>query len=281
MKILAISDIHQMISKWEKLVEVCKKRKPDIVAIAGDLLPKEEGIRKQLPFIDSLKEYAKKINGVGSKIILVLGNDDNQLAIPEMERAHKENLWYYIPENTVEIDGYEFAAMPYVPDYSFGYKFWCRGEYKENIRIDPVQYCKPLLIDENNKFETIRDYSEYLKNKKTIWDSLIDTAAKLKNINKSIWLIHTPPSNLFLDVCSDGRTVGSHAVYEFIIKYQPLLTIHGHIHESPEYNGHKWNQKEGNTLCIQGGQIDFSLHYSLIDIQNGKIIKMEHSIYDS
>ena len=268
-----------MISKWKSLVKICEQDKVDVVAIAGDLLPKNEGIESQLPFIKSMRKYAKKINDTGAKIVIVLGNDDNQLMIPEMIKAHDEGLWHYIPENVVEICGHEFAAMPYVPDYPFGYKFWCRAEYKDNLRIDPVQYCDPLIINENNKFEIIKDYPQYLKNHKSIWDSLMDTASNVKDIHKSIWLIHAPPANLFLDVCARGEKVGSHAIHEFIVKYQPLITIYGHIHESPEYNGHKWCQNEGNTLCIQGGQIGFDLHYSVIEVENGKITNMRHSIY--
>lgn len=268
-----------MISKWKELVKICQHTKIDVVALAGDLLPKDEYIVAQMPFIKSLRKYAKKINETGAKIIVILGNDDNQNMIPEMEKAHNEGLWYYIPENVVEINGCEFAAMPYVPDYPFGYKFWCRSEYKDNLKMSVQQFCDPLLVNKNNEFETIKDYKEYLKNNKSIWDSLVETASMVKNINKSIWLIHAPPANLFLDICAHGARVGSIAVHEFIVKYQPLLTIHGHIHESPEHNGHKWYQHEGKTLCVQGGQVGFNLHYALIDIEDGKIIKQEHSIY--
>ena len=279
MKILATSDIHQMISKWKDLVKTCQKEKFDVVAIAGDLLPKDTYITGQLPFIKHLRKYAKQIQDTGAKVIIALGNDDNQNIIPEMTKAHDEGLWYYVPEKIVEIDGYEFACMPYVPDYPFGYKYWCRGESKECLRIDPQQFTDPVVVNKNNEFEIIKDYPSYLKQNKTIWDSLTDTAKLVKNINKSIWLIHAPPANLNLDVCSHGAKVGSYSVLKFIKEYQPLLTIHGHIHESPEYNGHQWKHTENNTLCIQGGQVGFKLHYSTIDIENGEIKNVKHSIY--
>ena len=281
MKILATSDIHQMISKWKELVKVCQsqKEKFDIVLIAGDLFPKDDYIQGQLPFMSHLKRYANKIKETGAEILIALGNDDNELLIPEMENADKEGLWHYMSEKVVEINGYEFAGMPYVPDYPFGYKYWCAGEFEDNIRIDPKQFTDPVLINKYNEFTVIPDYSKYLKEKKKIWESLVEVVAKVKNIKKSIWLIHAPPSDLALDVCSHGGRVGSQAVLKFIQEYQPLLTIHGHIHESPEYNGHKWNQQEGSTLCIQGGQIGFDLHYSTIVLENEKIKSKEHSIY--
>jgi Icc-related predicted phosphoesterase len=76
---------------------------------------------------------------------------------------------------------------------------------------------------------------------------------KPENMNKAIYIIHMPPSNIGLDVCYDGRTVGSISIYKFLKKYQPLLSFHGHIHESPEVSG-RWKSSIGKTICIQPGQ---------------------------
>jgi len=279
MKIVAISDIHQMISKWEEAVKLCQKQKFDVVILNGDIFPKDKGITSQLSFITRFNKYAQQIKDTGTQFLFLLGNDDNQLLIPEMEKGHKKSLWYYMAGEVVKIKGYEFAGMPYVPDYPFGYKFWCRGEFKDSLRINPSQYGKPLLINASNQFEPIKDYFKYMEEQESIWESLVKVAAKVKHMGRSIWLIHAPPSDLFLDVCSHGARVGSKAVYKFIQEYQPLLTIHGHIHESPEYNGHKWCQQEGKTLCVQGGQVGFDLHYSIFDIKNGVIKYKKHSIY--
>jgi len=281
MKILATSDLHQMITKWKDLVSVCQRQKFDVVAIAGDLFPKDNGIENQIPFIKHLRKYATKINNTGAKIVLILGNDDNQNIIPEMEKSHNDGLWYYIPDKVIDIGGYEFVAMPYVPDYPFGYKFWCRAERENNLRINSEQFCEPLILNKNNKFEVIEDYPKYLRNQNSICKSLFIGTINVKNIQKSIWLIHAPPANLLLDICADGRKVGSNEIYEFIIKQQPLITIHGHIHESPEYNGNKWCHQENKTLCIQAGQIGFKLHYVIIDVENGEVKSVWHSIYGS
>ncbi|MDP3105392.1 MAG: hypothetical protein Q8M95_12400 [Candidatus Methanoperedens sp.] len=45
------------------------------------------------------------------------------------------------------------------------------------------------------------------------------------------------------------------AIYNFLKKYQPKLSLHGHIHESPEITG-RWYAKLGRTTCIQPGQLD-------------------------
>ena len=61
MKIIATSDVHQMISKWKELVKVCKKEKHDVVAIAGDNFPKDTYITGQMSFMPHLVKYAKNI----------------------------------------------------------------------------------------------------------------------------------------------------------------------------------------------------------------------------
>jgi Icc-related predicted phosphoesterase len=282
MKILAVTDVHQMISKWKELVKKCNEFKPDVVAIAGDLFPKDTYITGQLTFMPHFKKYLTKIKDIGCEIAVCLGNDDNQLLVPEMIQGDKDGIWHYLSNSVINIKGYEFAGMPYVPDYPFGYKYWCRGESQENLRISKEQFCKPVVIDEvSNEFVTIDDYPKYLKEHKAIWESLQETASQVKDIKKSIWLIHAPPSNMELDVCADYRKVGSDSVYKFIKEYQPLITVHGHIHESPKYNGGIWQVKNGDTTCIQGGQLGFDLHYTMIDVEDGVVKKMKHSIYGS
>ena len=67
---------------------------------------------------------------------------------------------------------------------------------------------------------------------------------KLKNVKNSVFNLHNPPYGSGLDEAPEltkdlrpayaGRSlvpVGSHAVLELIEKYEPLLTLHGHIHE--------------------------------------------------
>jgi len=279
MKILATSDLHQMNNKWKLLISAVEKEKVDVVAIAGDIFPKDAGIQKQMSFIPHFRKYLERLAELNTKVVLNLGNDDNQLIIPLMYTLHNDGLCYYKPEDVAIVNDIEFASMPYVPDYPFGYKFWCRAESKNNLRIDPKQYCEPLIIDKTNKFVIIENYQSYLYNQKSIEESLEETASKVKNIQKSIWLIHAPPAHMNLDVCAHGAKVGSQAVYDFIMKYQPMITIHGHIHESPEYNGHKYFHKEGNTYCIQGGQVTARLFYTIIDLDNG--VSLKHSYYDS
>ncbi len=91
----------------------------------------------------------------------------------------------------------------------------------------------------------------------------LDTLAGLvRNPENTIAVLHVPPYNSALDICPEldknlkiitqgGQVVmkaaGSKVVSAWIDNVQPMLTLHGHIHESP---GHV---HIGRTLAINAG----------------------------
>ena len=78
-------------------------------------------------------------------------------------------------------------------------------------------------------------------------------------IERAIFLIPTPPYDTPLDCAAlDSRKhdhvpldvhIGSIAVRRFIEQRQPLLMLHGHVHESARLTG-EWKTKIGRTVCI-------------------------------
>jgi hypothetical protein len=87
--------------------------------------------------------------------------------------------------------------------------------------------------------------------------ALVGTA----DLSRALLLLHTPPHATALDRAAlDGRSidhvpldlhVGSIAVRRLIDEHQPLLTLHGHIHESARLTG-AWRQQLGRTWCLGG-----------------------------
>lgn len=89
-----------------------------------------------------------------------------------------------------------------------------------------------------------------------------ELAAQVPDMSRCIFNVHAPPWGTNLDVAPEldedfkptmeGGSlkmipVGSTAVLEAIRKYQPLLSLHGHIHECSA------GVKIGRTLCINTG----------------------------
>jgi hypothetical protein len=107
-------------------------------------------------------------------------------------------------------------------------------------------------------------------------------AALLEAPRRAVLAIHVPPFDSGIDVCPEldenlqiiarggqvlMKPVGSPAVRAAIEKIQPLLTLHGHIHEAP---GHT---RIGATLCINAGSeyAEGILKAAIINLERDKV----------
>lgn len=103
-------------------------------------------------------------------------------------------------------------------------------------------------------------------------------AAQIKDMPNAIFNIHVPPHGTGLDeapeLTDDQRpstvvtaAVGSTAVREAILEYQPLLSLHGHIHES------RGVQKLGRTVCINPGSVygEGTLQGVIVDLKPSEV----------
>ena len=279
MKCMVLADLHQSADKWALLVREVREHRPGLVAVAGDLLPRDEGILAQVSCIPELREYGSQIKAAGAALVLIPGNDDNQLVTPELEKGDAEGLWYYVAGRVKEVQGYEFCGCPWIRDYPLGYKYWVAADTADDIYIDPLQLGPPVVINRHNEIEELPDLKAYLMGKPSIEASLESLAGRVKELPRSIWLIHQPPAHMGFDLCGSGARAGSSAIYNFLLEKQPLLSVHGLIHEAPEVNGHVWAQKLGRTLCIQAGQPEYGINYVLFELEDDQIINPRHAVY--
>jgi len=75
-------------------------------------------------------------------------------------------------------------------------------------------------------------------------------------LKKMVWMTHAPPFGTNLDICKEKIHVGSRAIFSAIKNFQPLVTLHGHIHETVEQSG-SYQSSIGRTICLTAGN-----HYS-------------------
>jgi Icc-related predicted phosphoesterase len=109
---------------------------------------------------------------------------------------------------------------------------------------------------------------------------LAEVISKVKNPANAVFNFHAPPYGSGLDEAPEltkdmrpayaGRSlvaVGSHAVFEAIDKFQPLLGLHGHIHEG------KGTRKYKKTLCINPGSMyeQGILHGAVVELKPQKV----------
>jgi Icc-related predicted phosphoesterase len=71
--------------------------------------------------------------------------------------------------------------------------------------------------------------------------------------------------------------VGSKALRNKIIEEQPILTLHGHIHEAPRKSG-RWVEEIGKTISVNPGQGE-EFHAVIFNIENKKLKNIKHTIY--
>ena len=107
---------------------------------------------------------------------------------------------------------------------------------------------------------------------------LEELIATVKDKSNAIFNFHVPPYGYALDLApklsedlvqaADNKIhVGSRAVAKMIEKYQPLLGLHGHIHESQAM------AKIGRTTCVNPGSEygEGTLRGCLINISAGVV----------
>ena len=65
-------------------------------------------------------------------------------------------------------------------------------------------------------------------------DSLEQILERAPEVNGNlIFISHAPPAKSNLDLLYGGLHVGSKAVRQYIERVRPVVSFHGHIHESP------------------------------------------------
>ncbi|MEO0129914.1 MAG: metallophosphoesterase [candidate division WOR-3 bacterium] len=269
MKILYTTDLHGNKEQFELNFNEAIKNNVKIVINGGDMMPKTDEytiFKLQEKFLKYLEGYFEKFEKERIYYLCLLGNDDLRIYDKRFDEICKKfEFVKNIAQRKVKIEGYEFIGMNFIVDNPFRLKDRCRKDTDE-YQIG-IQY-GTALVSLDNGFEEIKDWKSYINTLPTLDDEL-SKLPKPKNKGNTIYVIHMPPSNLGLDVCQNGNKVGSKAVYNFLLKNQPRMSLHGHIHESPEISG-VWKANIGDTICIQPGQSGI-LTYVLIDTSKNKI----------
>jgi Icc-related predicted phosphoesterase len=182
-------------------------------------------------------------------IFMILGNDDVRADEDRVKEFESRSLWTYIHNRCVPWRDYSVYGYACVPPTPFTLKDW--------ERYDVSVYLDPLCVAPEEGWFSVPVQKDRLK-LETIQND-IQQLVSGKELSRSIFLFHTPPYNSGLDRAAlEGRQedyapldvhVGSIAIRRFIESRQPLLTLHGHIHESSRITG-VWKEQIGRTTAM-------------------------------
>lgn len=253
-----VADLHGKTDRYQKLFAAIETERPAAVFLGGDLLP--SGLLKAAVDIshedfindvlvknfsglrDTLKEFYPKI-------FLVLGNDDARFEEAAILDAAANGIWHYVHDRKIRFGEYTVYGYAFVPPSPFLLKDW--------ERYDVSRFVDPGCVSPEEGHRTIPVAANEARYS-TIKKDLQQLAGGYE-LSKSIFLFHTPPYKTKLDRAAlDNKIidhvpmdvhVGSIAVRRFIKARQPLLTLHGHIHESARLTG-SWQDRIGKTRCF-------------------------------
>ena len=273
MKILFVTDLHGCVWKYHRLLTVAQAFQADVVVNSGDMLPKDRDLFQQDTFIThDLQAHFDQFEEAGIFYLCYLGNDDLRIFDGLFEETCQEYEFIHnLAQRKITIENIEFIGMNWVVDYPFRLKDRCRMDTK-NYTFQP-QFGTGLLSTSAG-WQELDDWFQYAGTLPTLADEL-KSLVRPADMSQSIYILHMPPARVGLDVCGDGQQVGSYAMYDFLDLYQPKLSLHGHIHESPHISG-TWKTAVGHTICIQPGQLS-PLTYVTVDLASMEIERYTES----
>ncbi|MBI2140458.1 metallophosphoesterase [Candidatus Woesearchaeota archaeon] len=241
MRCVFCADLHGVGVLFQKLEEFSFKNHIRAIILGGDLcphahLPLKEAVACQKEFLKGFfAAFCKKMKGLGIQLLVMMGNDDFRANMPALEKLENRGLFQLMHFRAVSLGDFAVVGYSYVPQMPFLLKDWEKLDTPESLPLtDPS-----------------RDILSAPKDHGTIQEDM-DGLRGLSDPAKTIYAIHAPPYGTKLDTLYSRQHVGSKAVRDFIMRAHPPLTLHGHIHESPEVSG-SWKDALGKTLCINPG----------------------------
>ncbi|MBL1216589.1 MAG: hypothetical protein D8M59_03755 [Planctomycetes bacterium] len=250
------SDLHGHDDRYEKLFRAIESEKPQAVFLAGDLLP-SGAARHDGPngwdgdFINDflIAGFRRLRHSLGAQypdVFLILGNDDSRSVESAMCGKHTHDLWHYAHNRRLVQRSYEVYGYSYVPPTPFLLKDW--------ERYDVSRFVDPGCVSPEEGIRSVPVPASETRYGTIAGD--LENLIGSRDVRNAVFLLHTPPYQTTLDRAAlDGKVidhvpldvhVGSIAVRRMIEQRQPLVTLHGHIHESARLSG-SWRDQIGRT----------------------------------
>jgi Icc-related predicted phosphoesterase len=246
-----VSDLHGREERYAKLFRTAAEERPRAIFLGGDLLPHHwsqltNGDFIQEVLVAGFESLRSALGDAAPQVFLLLGNDDDRASEEIFIEGDEAGLWFYAHERWGSVASHAVLGYAYVPPTPFLLKDWERydvSRFTDAGCVSPERGQRTVAVDPDE----IR------------FGSIAADLARLtqdRDLEKAVCLFHSPPYRTNLDRAAlDGQTVdhapldvhvGSIAIQRFIEDRQPLLTLHGHIHESARLTG-SWREKIGRT----------------------------------
>jgi Icc-related predicted phosphoesterase len=254
-----VTDLHGRIPRYRQLFEMIEKEPPGAVFLGGDLMPSGMmTLTNGAHLIDDFfhdflqPEFSRLRNRLGPsypEVFIILGNDDRRCDEILFQEEEKNGLWHYMHNKQVGFGPFRVYGYACVPPTPFLLKDW--------ERYDVSRYVDPGCVPPEEGYRTVEVHKDLITYS-TIQNDLAQLTGD-DDLSNAIFLFHTPPYQTHLDRAAlDGKKiehvpldvhVGSIAVKRFLEDRNPLISLHGHVHESARITGH-WQDRIGQTHAL-------------------------------
>ena len=270
------ADLHGRLDRYRKLFDQVRRRPPRYLLLGGDLLPGGSLLAGEAADRDGffsdfcLPELSRLKNELAEafpQILVILGNDDPRCREAEVSELERRSLWRFIHNRRVVAGAYPVYGYGCVPPTPFFLKDWER--YDVSRFLDPGT----VAPEEGAISQAGSQAAETWPTIQQELEILVDD----DDLSQAIMLFHAPPYQTNLDRGAlDGKTfdhapldvhLGSIAIRRFIESRQPLVTLHGHIHESVRLTG-SWRDRIGRTVLFSAAHDGPELALISFDPQN-------------
>ncbi|MHA1712023.1 MAG: metallophosphoesterase family protein [Candidatus Freyarchaeota archaeon] len=296
MRFLFATDVHGSTKVWKKFINSAKFYKLDAIILGGDMTGKAivpiikqpdgtfKSIFKESEIIlkkNDVKDFEERVENIGYYSYLM---DPKEMEEYEANYEKQDKLFLQLMIDRLK------KWLMFAEERLKGTNvncYVCPGN-DDRLEIDPIikdsEYvtcaegkkinigkCEMISCGWTNPtpWNTPRECTE-----EQLKERILGYLHKIDNVEDAIFAFHAPPYDSGLDAAPKldkdlrpqvGETfpVGSTAVREIIEEYQPLLGLHGHIHEA------RAERRIGRTLCVNPGS-----EYEA-GILNGVIINLD------
>jgi Icc-related predicted phosphoesterase len=257
-----------------------------VVLIAGDLTGKaivpliaQGNGRYHASFLDQqydvetnaeLQELERTISDVGyyphrtdqDEIAALQADPDLMHDLFRRKMIERVGEWVALAEERIGQSGVQFYMMPgndddFGIDEQIAHSSYVINPVGRTIQLD--EYHELISFDYANPtpWQTPREWSE-----EEYYNRIKERATGLRDVRRAVFMIHVPPYDSGLDTAPEldknlrpkvtmgdvlRIPVGSTGVRRALQELQPMISIHGHVHEAPGQS------KIGRTVCFNAG----------------------------
>ena len=299
------SDLHGSNVCFKKFVNAVQFYGANVLCMGGDMTGKaimpiceqtdgtflafQAGATTKLTGKEEVDQFIKRTGDMGFYPSVMSENEYRRLSADEHMRHElfkklvldRVREWCAFAEQKLNGKGVPFVTAPGNDDFT---------EIDEVLRASPMVDFHEMEVSEvkgyewlhcggSNKtpWDTEREYSE-----EQYVERFSQLLPQVKDMKRCVFNVHVPPHGTILDQCPKlddklqvvyemGNPVqmhaGSTALYRTIEEQQPLLGLHGHIHEG------RGQIKIGKTICVNPGSVypEGLLQGVLVTLQGGEV----------